>query len=144
MTYTILEPEVAGGWGDRTIADTSQHPPVVHRFHYEFEGWLGDDILESFPCFIVSDRLAAELKRSGLRGFELDDVHITTGPVFEESRPGVRLPTFRWLKVTGTPGLDDFGIGADHRLVVSSEALILLERFGLDHADRAPYSNGTG
>ena len=58
--YYFIEPEVAGGWGGNTIADTSVHPPKISKLHYQFDGWLGDDLLESFPCFIVSESLKHE------------------------------------------------------------------------------------
>jgi hypothetical protein len=139
VAYTILEPEVAGGWGANTVADVSVHPPAVTRLHYEFQGWLGDDLLESFPCFIVSERLAAELLRSELTGFTLDALKVSTSAEFEELHPGRRLPEFRWLRVAGRAGQDDFGIGPDYRLVVSAAALAVLEGFSLRHASREPH-----
>jgi hypothetical protein len=45
MKYFYVEPEVAGGLGERTVMDRSTHPPVVKRLHYQLEGWLGDAIL---------------------------------------------------------------------------------------------------
>src|SRR3954454_10828086 len=62
VVYFALEPEVAGQLGDTTMLDTSVHPPVIQRLEYRFDGWLGDDLLESFPCFVVTERLANELK----------------------------------------------------------------------------------
>ena len=139
MGFTILEPEVAGGWGDETVADTSVHPPIVTRLHYEFEDWLGDELLESFPCFIVSERVASALEASGLTGFALDEVKISTSPEFEDLHPDASIPRFRWLKVSGQPGVDDFGLAADFRLVVSAKGLGLLSRFALNHADRTAH-----
>ena len=55
--FHTLEPEVAGGFGEQTILDNSTHPPDVKWLHYVLDGWLGDDILESFPCYIVTERL---------------------------------------------------------------------------------------
>ena len=40
--FHVVEPEVAGALGDRTEMDSSIHPPIVKRLHYEFQGWLGD------------------------------------------------------------------------------------------------------
>ena len=53
MRYT-LEPEVPGGWGTGIEVDNSCHPPIVKRLHIEFDGWCGDELLECYPCFIVS------------------------------------------------------------------------------------------
>ena len=54
MKYYILEPEVAGGFGENTIMDPTSRPPRVTRFHYEFDGWLGDELLETVACFIAT------------------------------------------------------------------------------------------
>ena len=55
MAQYLIEPEVPGGLGDKTQGDFSKHPPVIEHLHFQFEGWLGDDLLESFPCFLVSN-----------------------------------------------------------------------------------------
>jgi hypothetical protein len=118
MKYFVIEPEVAGGLGEYTILDTTVHPPNVRHLHYEFYGWLGDDIVESFPCLMISQRLA-ELLPSTLRGFELAEVEISKSDEFEELQPGQYLPAFMWLKVHGTVGVDDFSVAKDHRFVIS-------------------------
>jgi hypothetical protein len=84
VAYYTLEPEVAGGLGDGTVIDTTVHPPHVERLHYEFEDWLGDDLVESFPCFLVSKPLAARLTAAGLGTFQLKDVAVTMTPEAEE------------------------------------------------------------
>lgn len=38
MKFFYIEPEVAGGFGERTRLDTTVHPPVVHELEYEFQG----------------------------------------------------------------------------------------------------------
>ena len=45
MTYYHLEPEVAGGIGERTVLDRSGPRLRATSLHYEFDGWLGDDLL---------------------------------------------------------------------------------------------------
>ena len=64
--YYIIEPEVAGGLGLNSNIDRTTFPPIVEKLHFVFEGWLGDPILESFPCFIVTDRLARKMEEAGL------------------------------------------------------------------------------
>jgi hypothetical protein len=54
MEYFQIAPEVAGGWGRNTVMDRSIHPPHVTKLHFEFDGWLGDVLLESFPCYIIT------------------------------------------------------------------------------------------
>jgi hypothetical protein len=65
-------PEVAGELGDLTLMDTSVHPPIVHRLHYVISSWSGDDIVEGFPCFMVSQQLASAIAAEELSGATLD------------------------------------------------------------------------
>src|SRR6266404_234454 len=124
MKYYRIEPEVAGGWGKNTLfTRTPGKPTVVHKLHYQFDGWLGDEILTSTPCFIVSERLSQEIERAQLTGVRFGDVEVTTSDQFKELYPGRQLPRFVWLRVTGSAGHDDFGIAPSLRLVVSERAL---------------------
>lgn len=132
--FHILEPEVAGGWGSGTDADTTVHPPVVHRLVYELDGWLGDDLLETFPCFVVTDRLAQAIKTSGLTGCELGPVEVVKSEDFEELQPDRELPDFHRLFVLGDAGKDDFSID-NQRLRVSDAALAVLGQFDMGHCD---------
>ncbi len=54
--YYVVEPEVAGGCGPHSVVDQQHGRPKVLRLHYVFEGWLGDDLLESTPCFIILNK----------------------------------------------------------------------------------------
>ena len=45
-SFFILAPEVAAQMGERTDLDTTVHPAMVRRLHLQFNGWLGDDLLE--------------------------------------------------------------------------------------------------
>ncbi len=127
MEWSVLDPEVAGGWGERTVADTSVHPPLVAALHYQFDGWLGDELLTSFPCYIVTRTLGDKLTEARLNGFQLASVEISVSEQFEEIYPGRRLPEFYWLQVVGSPGIDDFGISRRHSLVVSDRTLAVLQ-----------------
>ena len=56
-TEYTLRAEVAGGLGPQSVLDSSTNPPVVSVLHYDFVSWLGDDIVASFPCSIVTSVL---------------------------------------------------------------------------------------
>jgi hypothetical protein len=132
--YYVLEPEVAGGWGKNTVfTRTAGRPVVVHRLHYEFDGWLGDELVESTPCYLVTKRLSDEIARAQLTGAVFDEVEVTTSDEFKELHPDRVLPNWLWLKADGVPGVDDFTIGLGSRLIVS-EALALLKRVGIPNA----------
>ena len=134
MKYYVVEPEVAGGLGENTVMDRSVQPPKIARLHYDFDGWLGDVLLESFPCFIATEGVVRELMSMRSTGVSFGHVEITKSEQFDEIYPGRQLPEFRWLKVSGKPGVDDFGLTDDFRLVVSQRVLHVLQSHGLDNA----------
>lgn len=139
MNYYSLEPEVAGGLGPHSVLDPRTHPPVVSKLHYEFDGWLGDELLETFPCYIVTQRIRDMIQERGFTGAEFAPVEVTKSITFEELYPNRRLPKFVWLKVNGTPGIDDFGRGPTNKilLVVSERVLKALD---LKHCDVTEFS----
>jgi len=133
-TYYILEPEVAGGLGTNTLRDRSVHPPTVSRLHYNFDGWLGDVLLEAFPCFIVTEAAKRKIGEEQLTGARFDHVEVTVSELFNEIYPNRQLPKFMWLRVEGTMGKDDFAVMPDGRLVVSQRALDALRELGIANA----------
>ena len=113
--------------------DSSTHPPVVFRLHYLFDGWRGDELLESFPCFIVTKALGDALLVNGLTGFEFGEVEIEINPDVRDELPG-ELPEFYWLKITGEIPKNDFGRAPDLRLALSQRALGISNQFTLKNA----------
>jgi hypothetical protein len=142
MQYYQLEPEVAGGIGEHSVIDRSSGKMVVCKLHYEFDGWGGDELLESTPCFIVSERLAHEIERAQLTGVSFDEVEVTTSDQFRMLYPNRQIPKFTWLKVEGEAGRDDFGIPPGLLLVVSKRAYDLLKTFGVSNALVTPFEKG--
>jgi hypothetical protein len=133
--YTYISPEVAGGFGDKTIVDSRSRPPSVINLNYEFFGWLGDDILTSVPCYIFSERLVNEIKKEKLTGIQFDYVLVTKSEVFLEMQPDLTLPRFFWGKIDGVPGIDDFVLAKDLRLLLSEKALNVIGSFNVKYAD---------
>jgi hypothetical protein len=134
MEYHILEPEVAGGLGEGTVMNRSVHPPDVKLLHYNFDGWLGDVLVESFPCFIVTVEAVKKLQGLPATGVDFGDVRVTKSAQFQEIHPYQTLPEFKWLKVIGKAGREDFGLASDFRLVVSDRVLHVLRSLGLSNA----------
>lgn len=132
MTNYLLDPEVAGGLGPGSQMERSGARLVVTRLNYEFEDWLGDDLLETFPCYVVTARLRDGLAASGLTGFRFADVEVTTGEEFHEWHPEP-LPRFVWLQVVGVAGQDDLWTTEHGRLAVNDRALALLRTFAIDN-----------
>jgi hypothetical protein len=134
MRRWIVEPEVAGQLGSNTIMDTTKHPPVVVHLHHEFEGWLGDDLIECFPCFLVTERLAEALSKFQATGFELRKVEISRSETFTDLYPNRALPRFWWLSVACNDANSDLRLCTDGRLNVSDRVYKLLCRFNVDNA----------
>lgn len=134
MKYFYVEPEVAGGLGERTQMDRSVQPPILNRLHYQLEGWLGDAILESFPAFVVTEDAKEALLGVGATGATFDVVEVTVTDQFGELYPGRKLPLFAWLKPEGKAGRDDIAATADGRLVLSQRALDTLSGLGISNA----------
>ncbi|UTX50278.1 hypothetical protein [Chryseobacterium sp. MA9] len=133
--YKLIEPEVAGGLGVQTQMDNSFFPPLIKNLHYEFEGWLGDDILESFPCYIVTERLRDGIELEKLTGVSFDKVLISKSETFLELYPDRELPNFFWAKINGESNRDDFFITEKNGLAISERAYSLLKNYNIDQAD---------
>jgi hypothetical protein len=87
MKYYVIEPEVAGGLGGSTVMNRAVHPPDVFFLHYQFDGWLGDVLVESFPCFIATAEAVKSLQSIGPTGLELAEVRVTKSSQFAEVHP---------------------------------------------------------
>lgn len=135
MKYFSLSPEVAGGLGANTVMDRNVHPPIVTKLHYQFDGWLGDDLLESFPVYIATEHLAEQLRTLRPTGVRFAPVEVSTSEQFRDLYPDLKLPPFVWLKIDGKAGMDDFGISGNHELIVSERVMLLLRSFNIAHCD---------
>ncbi|TPM38121.1 hypothetical protein [Mesorhizobium sp. B2-3-4] len=139
MQYFYIEPDVAGGLGPHTILDSSVHPPMVRKLHYVVEGWTVEVLVTTFPCYLVTDKAQRALQEMSFSGASFADVEVTTSEEFHEDLPNQKLPPLVWLKVYGRAGHDDFGIAANHLLVISNRVLDLLESLGIPFAVVEPY-----
>ena len=110
MPYFILEPEVAGTLGPATTGDLRARPPLLEKFNYEFDTWLGDPLLEALSTFIVTDGLKEALKEARASGVAFGDVEVTKAGIFLDLYGDRPLPAFSWLQITGRAGTDDFGL----------------------------------
>jgi len=104
----FIEPEVAGGWGSATVVTNRKQIeagdariPEIAYCEYVFDGWLGDEILESFPCFIVTDKLRAYIEDARLTGFHFQSVKISKSDIFQELQGHIELPLFWRLMPEG-------------------------------------------
>lgn len=141
MPFYELQPNPVGEHGENLALDESVHPPRVTHLHIEIDNWVGDDLAESYPCYVVTEGLAQALNNAGIGAYQLREAEAT---VADEGRElidelGLSEPKFQWLDVSGTAGEDDIGTTAGARLVVSDRALELLRQFRLDRCDVEEY-----
>ncbi len=135
MRYYVLGPEVPGGLGERSVLINRPGTyPLVERLHFEFgPGTLGNDLMETYPVFMVTRALADALRATTLTGFALStDLEVSVDENVEELEPDWPVPVIEWLRVSGLAGSDDFGLDETARLVVSEDALSALRRFKID------------
>ena len=131
MTY-FIEPEVSGQLGEKTIIDTSTHPPIVKYLHFIFYGWLGDDIIECFPIFLITEKLKSKFDEVKLTGYRIKNCEIEVSEEFELLQSNTILPVFYWFDVIGSNS-DDFKI-FKNKLQVSDVAYSILNQFNLKKA----------
>lgn len=110
------------------------HLAIVYSLEYRFDGWLGNCILETFPCLIIVEDAKKSIEKECLSGVVFEDVFITRSEFFEEIYPRRELPKFYWAKITGRAGVNDFGLSNDFRLVVSQKGLDVLKSHNIDNA----------
>jgi hypothetical protein len=147
----ILHPEVAGGLGPATVISNrprlnldEEIVPKVLELEYRFDGWLGDEILESFPCFIVTEALAQTLSSASVLGLHFGHVYVTKSEQFEEMSSSVALPQFRRLIPAGQVDLGTDRVvyaWSGHDLCLTSRSELVVTETALDAMRRHQLSN---
>lgn len=120
--------------------------PAVSHLHYVFDGWLGDELLTTHPCFIMTKALAGSLRTSGVSGVQLGTVEVSTSELYRELHGNRQLPEFvrliplgvikvdDQLKVTGWSG-HDICLSETGDLVVAGRCLKIIQRYHLSHCE---------
>lgn len=75
--YKLIEPEIARDLGEQAQMDNSFFTPIIKNLHYEFEARLGNDILESFPFYIVTEKIRKGIESARLTGVIFDEVLVS-------------------------------------------------------------------
>ncbi|OYD61210.1 hypothetical protein [Rhodococcus sp. OK302] len=126
MDHWIVIPEQPGIVGERTVVDTSTHPPTVDRAHFVFTRPPVDGLIGAGPLLLV-DREAAEALEDNVFG----EVSLHSADLDTDPASGlVQVPDYVWCQVHGEAGMLDIGLTDDGRLVTSGQALLVLHTFG--------------
>lgn len=147
----VLEPEVAGELGEDTSYQNFENVrlkgerPIVDKLHYRFTGWLGDELLEATPCFIVTEELATSIEKNALSGYRFEEVIVSLSDEFKEMYPNRTLPKFKRLVPTGSICIEnekikewsgeDICISQKSYLVVTDKALAVLKSHKIANCD---------
>ena len=146
MKMYLLEPEVSGGIGENSILlhENGRIKKAIH-LHYEFEGWLGDDLITTSPFFLVSEKLVNKIQGANLNGYEFEELEISTSENFKEMYPNRMLPNFKRLIPLGMVESEkkcvmkwtghDLCLLNNVDLVVSEKALLVLQQCNLKYCD---------
>jgi hypothetical protein len=151
MVLFLLEPEVSGGLGDRTIYGSEINilqkglNGKVKFLHYVFDGWLGDELLESTPCFIITNNLMNGLLAQEFTGFEIQKCEISKSDEFIDLHPDKQLPDFVRLLPLGKICITerkydswsnhDFCLSQRGELVVTRRVLDFLKKYSISYCD---------
>lgn len=151
MKLFMIEPEVAGEIGENTIYENyyeivnKGEPPIISYLHFIFMGWLGDDILEVTPCFLVSEKLKKAIEESDLKGYEFQNIEISISEDYAQMNANSEMPCFYRLIPQGTISVNDkvysnwdrldFCVTEKAYLVLSEKAMDVIKSFNLDNAD---------
>lgn len=147
MSYYVLVPEAPGRFGSETVfIDERARPPVLEKLNIEFDGWLGDALVEEICCYLVTEVLRDRILTLNPSGVTFGEAKATRSKEFEERDPMRALPPFAWLQVTGIAAQDDFGYTKSNgcSLVVSSRILEILTDVGISHCAVVPFKKWRG
>ncbi|RPD42465.1 hypothetical protein [Chitinophaga barathri] len=135
MKFYYFYGEVPGNVADSEFIDRQARPQLISKLKFEFDGWLGADIVESIGTFIVTDRLKKAIEEEGLTGATFDVVEVVRTEMFKELYGDKELPQFHWLKPAGTPMKDDISVYDKCCLFISEKALNVFKKFELTLAE---------
>lgn len=126
-----LDPQVAGELGDGTLLDSSTHPPTVGQVDYVLDQPDADEFIQSFPVFLVSEKLGARLQEKGLTGFALTDVSVRPSDNYLATYGDAPHPQYLWMQVTGASAQVDCWLDATFQVCVSDRMMAVIEAAGL-------------
>lgn len=134
MKYYLLNPEVAGELGENSeiIYENGKIKEVVH-LEYNFIGWLGDELLSTHPCHIVTKKLQNDIVKSGLTGVKFKEMEVSFSEEFYDICEYADIPEFIQMvcNVTYEDNVDDlredFYCNKYRELIVSERALEVLK-----------------
>lgn len=132
--YILIQPEVVSGLGEKTEFNTEEPVEGQKRFvtklHIHLEDWLGDDLVETYPCYMVTEKLKNALEKSKFLGFMFHEIELTLDEYFDDNyQLSKDLPEFFWLKIIGEKGKDDLFISEEGLWISQKLVDFLIKKF---------------
>ena len=95
--------------------------------------WLGSELLEMYPHYLVTRRLADALSTSNLSGFQIGECQVSYSTEFHGRvlTAFMKPPELAWLRVTGAFLKTDIAISPNKRLILSQRAIALFMQFNM-------------
>lgn len=142
MNYYLLNPEVAGelGNGSKVIYECGNIKEVIF-LEYNFMGWQGDELLTTYPCFIVTESLQNDIILNGLTGVKFNNIAMTFSDEFYDLCKDVKVPKFVQIICNNLYEcnvenlLYDFYFNKYDDIIVSEKALNVLKQHKIDMCD---------
>ena len=93
-----------------------------------------DDLIQSFPVYLVTEDMAARLLGAGLSGFEIDEVEVRPSPEYTAAYGRAPHAKYKWLRLDGAESADCW-LDETYLLCVSQRMMEVLEAGRLSGCD---------
>jgi len=144
IKYKRIQPEVIVGLGSNTVFKEIKPPfRTIEELHIELEDWLGDDLMECFPVYVVTEKLKEELNNSSFSGFNFKTMEVTNAEYFGDNyQLDIKLPKFYWMEIVGEFRKDDFVLSDKKELLINEKFLkVLVDKFKTKYLEIEPKRN---
>lgn len=138
MNYFKLEPEIAGAIGDNSkIEYENGKIKEVLFLEFCFMDWLGDELLSTHPCYIITESVKNDIILNQLQGVQFQEILISFSDEFCELNETGRVPKFIRIicnndfEKKDNDSLQDFYLNKYKELIVSEKALKIFQNHTL-------------
>lgn len=140
MKFYKLEPEVAGEIGENSKIEYEDGKiKKIIFLEYLFSDWLGDELISTHPCHIVTDNLKKDINSNDLTGVQFQEIKKSFSDEFVELNDLSDIPEFvqivcdSFYEDKKDDELQDFYVNRYKELIVSENALKVIKRHTLNN-----------
>lgn len=140
MRFYKLEPEIAGEIGDNSIIQYKNGKiSKVKYLEFRFTDWLGDELISTHPCYIITENLKKEILLNKLKGIQFQDILISFSDDFFELNDSIEIPNFVRIiceniyEEKNDDIVQDFYVNKYKELIISENALNVFRNHTLNN-----------